>query len=387
MRQDSVGKTNNLTRDKQMQIAVFGVGIIGKRIGAFLRKAEVPFVYLDNNEMIQNTKYMGVEIEVPSDYYASNVSSLTVIACALKHQEEIEKQLAGYGLIAGKDYVNHETFKNIVLPQLLYKKRKMNYMGLCQITLTERCTLKCKKCAHGCYAVASSSRDMSLEAAYKSADEFFSHIDLIYEFVLIGGEPLLYQKIGKVISYIGENYRDQIGYFLITTNGTIIPSQEILHLCRKYDAILDISNYSHTLPRLKKKYDELIEVLDRSGVNYYYSNDDRKWMDYGFETIDRKASPEELKKVFYACRTPCHEVRENRLYYCVMARSVSDNLHINAGEDDYLDLDTLEGETGKETLLNFILGKFDKGYLDMCNYCRGAEASSFPIPAAEQMTR
>lgn len=368
-----------------MQIAVFGVGKIGKRIGAFLRKVEVPFVYLDNDVDKQNTKYLGVEIGAPSEYYASNVSSLTVIACALKHQEKIEKQLAGYGLIARKGYVNHETFINIVLPQLIYEQRKMNYMGLCQITLTERCTLKCKNCAHGCYTTDSSSKDMPLEAVYKSADEFFSHIDFVYEFVLIGGEPLLYQEIEKVISYIGEHYRNQIGYFLITTNGTIIPSREILQFCRKYDVIFDISNYSHTLPRLKKKYDELIEILDRSGVSYNYSGAVREWMDYGFGIVDRKASPEELKKVFYACRTPCHEVRENRLYYCVMARSVSDNLHINVGEDDYLDLDTLEGEKGKETLLKFIMGESDKGYLDMCNYCRGTEAVNFPIPAAEQI--
>lgn len=368
-----------------MQIAIFGVGKIGKRIGNFLRKVEVPFVYLDNNVDIQNTKYLGVEIGVPSEYYASNVPSLTVIACALKHQEEIEKQLAGYGLIARKDYINHETFINIVLPQLLYEQRKMNYMGLCQITLTERCTLKCKKCAHGCYTVDSSSKDMPLEDAYKSADEFFSYIGLVYEFVLIGGEPLLYQKIGKVISYIGENYRDRIGSFLITTNGTIIPDQEVLHLCKKYDVTFDISNYSHTLPRLKKKYDELIEILDRSGVSYNYSDAVREWMDYGFETIDRKGTPEELKKVFYACRTPCHEIRGNRLYYCVMARSISDNLQFDVGKEDYLDLDTLEGEEGKETLLKFTLGEFDKGYLDMCNYCRGAEAVNYPIPAAEQM--
>ena len=101
--------------------------------------------------------------------------------------------------------------------------------------------------------------------------------------------------------------------------------------------------------------------------------------------LDRKAEEEELIKVFDECKTPCREIRENKFYYCVMARSVSDNLGYNVGQDDYLDLDKLNGENYKKELLEFTLGYSDKGYLDMCNHCHGAEAKNYPIPAAEQV--
>ncbi len=39
---------------------------------------------------------------------------------------------------------------------------------------------------------------------------FFSKVDYIQEFVLIGGEPLLYEKLPQVIEYIGSKYRNQI---------------------------------------------------------------------------------------------------------------------------------------------------------------------------------
>ena len=109
------------------------------------------------------------------------------------------------------------------------------------------------------------------------------------------------------------------------------------------------------------------------------------WMDYGFEYVDRHASEEELIQVFDACHTPCHEIRENRFYYCVMARSVSENLNMNVGKNDYLDLDELSGEEGKKKLLAYFLGYSDKGYLDMCNYCHGAECVNHTIPVAEQI--
>ena len=110
-------------------------------------------------------------------------------------------------------------------------------------------------------------------------------------------------------------------------------------------------------------------------------------MDYGFECVDHGTDEEYLIKVFDACRMPCREVRENRFYYCVMARSVSDNLKFYVGQKDYLDLDGLTGKEYKKELLEFTLGYSDKGYLDMCRHCNGAEARNCPIPPAEQAKR
>lgn len=44
-----------------------------------------------------------------------------------------------------------------------------------------------------------------------------------------------------------------------------------------------------------------------------------------------------------------------------MARSVSDNLHFNEGQDDYLDLEQLNDDNYKKILLEFNLGYSEKG--------------------------
>ena len=109
-------------------------------------------------------------------------------------------------------------------------------------------------------------------------------------------------------------------------------------------------------------------------------NPEGQWMDYGFDTVCREGQ-EEIAKVFDACKTPCREVRGNKYYYCVMARSVSENLGFDVGKADYLDLISIED---KKVFFEFNMGYSEKGYLDMCGHCRGSEAVEYPIPVAEQ---
>ena len=82
-------------------------------------------------------------------------------------------------------------------------------------------------------------------------------------------------------------------------------------------------------------------------------------------------------------------MRGGHLYYCVQARACHDNLGFDPaiGADDYLDLSKLDDSMGsKEKIMNFEMGYLDKGYLDMCNYCYGAERMEHPVQAAEQVT-
>lgn len=297
----------------------------------------------------------------------------------------ITDQLLRMGLKKEIDFYEHTEFMKDIFPILSVYANNQLYIELAQISLTERCSLKCKKCAHACYAVDSENKDMSLETAKKSADFFFRNVDIIREFVLIGGEPFLYPNLADIIEYIGENYRDKIVDFTIATNGTIIPDTSILELCRKYHMIIRISDYSATIESLEKKYRQLQKKLNDYHVLYSMGNRETQWMDYGFETVCRSGREEELIRVFDKCKTPCREIRGSRYYYCVMARSVSDNLKWNVGKEDYLELADLTKQD-KKVILEFDKGYSEKGYLDMCNQCRGSEASDYPIPAAEQVS-
>ncbi len=370
--------------DKEKQIYVFGAGLIGKELCPVFERYECFAGYIDNDKKKQESGVNNVEVISLQEYISSKKSGIIIIAADPKNIPYIKAQLQREGLEEQKDFYEHTEFMRNIFPVLSVYFYNQFYVELAQICLTERCSLKCKACAHGCYAVDARSQDMSIEMAKKSADCFFDKVDVIKEFVLIGGEPFLYKELGEIITYIGERYREKIIDFTITTNGTILPKQEILELCGKYNVVIRISNYSSTLRYLEGKYEKLTEKLKENGISYILGTADYQWMDYGFETVNRNWDKRELIQVFDKCKIPCREIRGNRYYYCVMARSISDNLNFGLGKEDYLDLNKIKKED-KKILLEFEMGYSDKGYLDMCNHCYGAEAINHPVPVAEQL--
>ena len=367
------------------KVYIFGAGKIGRTTGLTLTALGLLGGYIDNDRERQGTVFLDRLVISLEEYLRFEDEPAIVVACAEKHALEIEKQLKQKRLIRGKDYFFCEEFHNKILPIISTLYLDKVYIRLAQITLTERCSLKCKKCAHACYNVDGSAEDMDLLAVYNSADNFFSKVDLVNEFVLIGGEPLLYKHLLQAIEYIGKKYRNQMGVYCITTNGTIVPNEEVLRACQKYQVLFRISNYSKAIPRLKKSQQKLIAALEKYQIEYKLAIEDGNWIDYGFEYLNKEMDEKKLIETFDKCLTPCREVRENKLYFCVMARSVSDNLHLEEGQGDYLDLDKLHGENYKRELMEFNLGYSEKGYLDMCHRCHGMDAINYPIPVAEQL--
>lgn len=375
--------------NKKRNLYVMGYGKIGIPLVESLHVLGLLSGIIDNDINKQLKEVYGKKIMSLEEYNTdiNILESIIVIAVGEQYKECIAEQLLDKGYVHGKDFFYFEEFLNRLLPIYSLYMRDKVFVPDVQISLTERCTLKCKKCAHGCYAVKNDAEDMSLEMVYKSADSLFSKVDYIHEFVLIGGEPLLYKHMAEVIEYVGSRYRNQINRFLIITNGTITPAQEVLEMCKKYNVLINISNYTLALSHLEKHQKRLIEALEEYKVSFVLFNPDREWMDYGFDYVNRDCSEEELIKVFSSCDTPCREIRGNKYYYCIQARATADNLKLDVGQDDYLDLDQLSSENYKKELLKFNLGYSEKGYLDMCRYCHGIEAKNYPIPVAEQVIK
>lgn len=376
---------NEITVDKTTKFCIYGAGELGGDLYRTLCKFDMFFCFIDNSEVIQKKGYNNEIVLSEDEYFARNINYPIVICASTRNTQVIKSNLDRRGMEYHKDYYIREEFADVILPVILYQLFNTTFMSLAQICVTERCTLKCKKCAHGCYNVPITKADMSIEKVKKSADIFFSKVDYIHEFVLIGGEPLLYKDLTEAVEYIGSKYRNQMNLFSITTNGTIIPSQELINKCKQYNVLIRISNYSGTIKKLEPQYAKLQRLLASNNVEFRLGKKENEWMDYGFDYYQRKCTDEKLIDVFDMCKTPCHEIRENKFYYCVMARSVSENLKYDIGEDDYLDFEKLTGGNWKRELIEFIIGYSEKGYLDMCRYCHGSECHRYTIPAAEQV--
>lgn len=369
-------------------VYLYGAGILGTALSETLKKYGLCKGFVDNSSNKQGTMIAGLPVISYDEYMKQHHSVILVITMSQDNTASIVKSLLAEGFVPGKDFELRARFVQDILPVLLWYKYRDVFLSVAQISLTERCTLKCKKCAHGCFNVPMDYPDLSFERACASADNFFKYVDFIDEFVLIGGEPLLYKQLSEVVKYIGERYRDKMNIFSITSNGTITPADELLSVCKKYNVMFRISNYTVSLPKLKKQHEKLAAKMAEYDVEMKLGLADHHWMDYGFDYVKRDCDDNELVAVFDACHTPCHEVQDDKFYYCVMAHTVSNNLHFDVGKDDYFLLENLSGEQlekRKELFLEYTLGYSDKGHLDMCRYCNGAEAKKYLIPVAEQV--
>lgn len=374
---------NNI--DNDTKFCIYGAGKLGGDLYKTLKHYDMFFCFIDNNHSIQEKGYKNEAVISENEYFKKEIKYPVIICASDENTLLIESDLKNRGLIHNKNYYICREFTDKLLPIIAYKFFNETFMSLSQICVTERCTLHCKKCAHGCYNVPMTKEDMTLEQVKKSADIFFSKVNYIHEFVLIGGEPLLYKHLTEAVEYIGSKYRNQMSVFSITSNGTITPSKDLLEKCKEYGVLFRISNYSATIAKLELQYEKLRKLFITNNVEFRISRKEQEWMDYGFDYYKRECDNEQLINVFDACGTPCHEIRENKFYYCVMARSVADNLSVDVGKEDYLDFEKLSGDNWRRELLEFIMGYSEKGYLDMCRYCHGADSYQYPIPAVEQV--
>lgn len=367
--------------DGHSGIVVFGAGFIGSRICRILKTFSMFDGYIDNNTVKQelgfeDEKVYSVEEMVDKNYFI-------VVAGKDSHMTEMVNQLRKFGLQIDNDFILYDEFETRWFPTLMFYKFDRLYTNLAQICVTERCTLKCKKCAHACHLVDINSEDMAIEKAKESADSFFKAFDFVGEFVLIGGEPFLYKQLDEIIEYIGEKYRSQIHLFTITTNGTIIPNNSTIELCKKYNVTIRVSDYSDSISKLKQQYEKLYKILEELDCIVWETDKEASWFDYGFFDVVTEDT-DTMRENFDKCKATCREVNGNKYYYCVMAHTVAKNSGLNIGLEEYFSLDD---NFNRKELLEFEVGYSDKGYLEMCGRCRGKAASKYLIPAAEQVER
>lgn len=376
-------KAKTLVREfaYRKQVVLFGAGQRGAELKTILDHYGIFGGFIDNDPVKQAEGCGSAKVYSLEAYQNQKMKSWIVITASDYHSNVIAEQMEEADFGHGVDFWYYEEFIKDIFPVLSFYYFQKQFVYLAQICVTERCTLHCRKCAHACHKVSMKKEDMTLDMAKESADFFFKYVDVINEFVLIGGEPFLYGDLEELVDYVGSKYRDKILIFSITTNGTILPSDKMIELCKKYRVTIRVSDYSDTLSRLKRRYDQFYEKTSELEVIVWKTEKEASWFDYGFEEIDRGVDVSLMIEAFDRCRTDCREIRGSRYYYCVMARSVPENMGWEIETDDYLELKDLKD---KKVFFEYQQGFSEKGYMDLCRHCRGAEASQFLIPAAEQ---
>lgn len=258
--------------------------------------------------------------------------------------------------------------------------------------LSTSCNLNCKLCT----ASIPQFKERGVRI-FEKAENFrreLTEIFRIYEHIdtisLSGGEPLLNPELPEIV---GAALRDFSGYFdqfRIITNGSILPSQPLLHELKTYaqnNADFQIDDYGI----YSGKITEIETLLTDNHIPYHiktYHGEDQYcggWIDLGPAGQKREYSGEEAQYLIDHCRNAhmkCLIVFDGKLFLCPRAITGFALKFFDAEPHDYIDL--LGSKQSLEEKKQ-IAAEFGEKPIQACYYCNGYDPENSPrFSAGEQ---
>ncbi len=136
------------------------------------------------------------------------------------------------------------------------------YMNMVALLITNLCTLRCKDCCTYIPLLPKELRiNFDIEQLKASVDGLGKIVDGINSFIISGGEPTLHPNLGEIIEYIRKKL--DVGQLIVVTNGTIVPSKEVLQSMKENDVIVRVDDYGEDV---SYKKNELVSALTKYDI-------------------------------------------------------------------------------------------------------------------------
>lgn len=301
----------------------------------------------------------------------------TKIVVCTGFYEEVKQELLKYGYKENIDFIEKVLFRRI----WDYYINNMIFLPRVDLSITNKCTLRCEKC-NMLMPYFCEPQHKDLRSIKQDLDILFRWVDVVKEFNILGGEPLIYPDLVALLQYIKEHYQEKIEEVHMFTNGTCALGEELLKISEEMSIVYDLSDYTTGLPQLTERIDKFDSELQKHNIEVNRKKQDF-WLDFGYPEADHKDYSEEKRIAhFHGCEAPFRGLYNKKLYYCHLEASAVQAGLFEESEDDYVDLDKLD-EENKIAVLEMDLGYSEKGYPGFCLKCDGC-GSKKRIPVAEQ---
>ena len=349
------------------EIIIFGCGRQGKKMYYTLSRDFKIMALVDNSPEKQGRIVDGLKILSAEEAGILLHKYKVIVTTSQYYYQDIRKQLAAEGLVENKDFIMYQQF----VTEWYYKYRNKINVLKTDISLTTLCTLNCENCMQFLpYWKAGRRKENSLDEIKENVDVYFKCVDYLLDLDVVGGEPFLYSKLKDFIIYMGENYRQRMGYIGFITNGMIVPKDEIFELLAAYSMDVSISDYSGDID-YKHKIEELCGKLEKYNIAYM-RNKNIDWFDFGFPKEKYHYEGEAAVRHMQCCNSIEHILDDKKLFYCGMEWSAQKGGLFPIEEKAYVDLEAISrGEKARKDILEMIMANIEGGCLDFCKVCGG----------------
>lgn len=253
------------------------------------------------------------------------------------------------------------------------EKLDLSFLAL---SITERCTLKCKKCS----VLAPYYRkpcDDGLNVIIEPLQRLLMCVDSIAEMQIGGGEPFMHKDLGTILQWCIE--QKKIKEISIFTNSTIVPNDKLIEILQNKKIKLLLDDYGE----LSKNLCTIKKQCDEQNIRYVVQKFSR-WDDLG-DFSDKKYSEEQVENIFKFCSFGnVMSFMKGKLYRCTTAARIADLGIVQETEDDYISFleDNFSIKEKQQEIRDLI---YRKKYHNGCKYCNGISTSKLGIPVAVQM--
>jgi organic radical activating enzyme len=250
--------------------------------------------------------------------------------------------------------------------------------------ITTICNLNCEFCLNFAPYIKKQGHE-DIKKLKKNIDVYFSCIDNVGLFHLSGGEPFLYPDLIEIITYIHNNFNDKIETIGITTNGAVLPSDELCKILKEFEILVYLDNYTEVVPRIKKTYQDVLSKFAKYNIDLI-KNDEISFFKIFPPTRECCISNKtELQQKFNKCTeyNGFQQVKNEKLYSCCYSSFAQTAGLIPESSDDFFDLSDFTGNIeNKKILTEFRLGYNNNGYTVFCKYCNGMPNVN-PLPKSK----
>ncbi len=390
----SVEKTKN-ELSKSSGVIVFGTGNVGLIVLNSLKNQNIDVICLsDNNSSRWGEVINGCKVVSPEELKSTKNKTPILIANNLNFTY-IRRQLRDLGLtnVYDCDFIfsdlnvdvkecnltwteaNLEKEIDLYMYSLSAWKEKETSLKVKNIdlVLTEKCSLKCKDCSNLMQFYAKPV-DEDYELLIPSINNFMNTVDYVHEIRLIGGEPLLYKKIDRVINHL-LSFKN-FGKIIVNTNGTIVLKGDKMNVFQNDKIFFDISDYG----KLSRNLDKLLKELKRLNIAHNYRTQ-KTWQDAG-RIIKTNRTDEENKEIFgNCCQNQGLSILHGKLYLCPFSANATNLKGIPYAEKDIVDLNIDDKKELKRQISDLY---FNTEFLEACRGCKGRHSNVDTVPAAVQ---
>jgi len=379
----------------QDTIILWGAGKVGGIVAHSAVKQGLKIeAFVDSAEDKQGKTAFGYRIISPQELYDTYPDAVVIVSCAFPivykelTKSTIQRVYDPHSFLLEVDFSEYAGGLTIEYACRTIDQAMRNYalfydsgpqIQHISVLITDKCSLNCKNCdGYIPYHVNPRTDDFNFVVeSYKRVIKACEYVEAID---LLGGEPLVHPNIAEITKYfVEDNHCQKVA---IITNGTILPSDNLVQAMKSPKFTLRISDYGN----LSKRKQEIIELCREEGIKLEITN--YKHWDHVPLIQQTNESTSQLDSKYSACTSSVLYMKHGKIFQCTFVAGLSDlgERLIPDFEMNYVDLFQTEGDELTEKIMKFVQQLHDRRHLDACKYCPGSHCIHFEnkVPVAEQ---